>query len=234
MLKSLLKLTAISSVMLLAGCEYTMTSEIYTDDAFAAANGETIMVNTDLSIEVGSKKSCEEKKVEIVAFVSEYYPGASEGICTTEGMKSLLTTKIGVSMARTFNDENGLRKSDGKEFIIFGAAFLDGEEGEVIKEEVALSVIHTEHFAGFKERVSSKFYNEVKPEEFSFNFNISNDTGKMGYNICSAYVDGIPTSLCTKYENDKRSRMAVSLSDIKSQESFRKYYAYIAHLKKLP
>jgi len=76
-----------------------MTSEIYTDDAFAAASGETVMVNTDLAIEVSSKKSCQEKKGEIVEFVAEYYPGASEGVCTQEGMQAVLTTKIKVSMA---------------------------------------------------------------------------------------------------------------------------------------
>lgn len=206
------KLLFISFVgLLLIGCKFSMSSEIYTSDVEALATSDTQMlfVNTKLKLEMPSEEECQNKAGEIIEMLSQYFEEITNPQCITEEFSNYLLLDVKIPMIKYQKDKELFVPDKG-----FYLLYVTQENDQYH----LLAMLDKEVFDRFNQRVEEKFFDSIEPEDLTIEFVVRNDSRKKVRVTCnSAYLSGTPVVNSGSVVLENRQNLEVLLSRIHTE-----------------
>ncbi len=198
-------LAALGLLLTLAGCQINMTSDLYSSDLRAAADGHKgLTTPATLFLPVTSVDKCAEETAKIVAIMQGMVEPFQPKGCERQDMNSYMLADIQLPI---LDSMDAWEKTDA----LFGIISQHPKDSSHVAVFV---MMHIDTYQTLKERVMNEFYQTLDLKESTINLVLNNDErSEMSAVFDHAFVNGQPVMDMT-FSAPTSEQVTITLSDV--------------------
>lgn len=214
MKKSIILITV--ALLTLSGCKQEITSTLYIADLIEVADDvsseKALTTNAAVKFEMGSAKSCLEKKDKLTSVISPFFTGLNKVQCIKEGSTQFYYGVFDLPLVKVQKNNDLNQKHKGGVSVQLGS-------NEVNKNIDIFVSIKLDLLSSLDKALRKKFMGSggVNPEDLKIQITVNNDNREAyGLSVHGVFLDSqaIASGYFKEVKLKKRSESVVRLSDV--------------------